>query len=272
MKKALKCSSPLPVPKHKQNLMGKHIRCGRCHPCQTHRRMEWANRMKLETFQKPLPLFITWTFKPENYQDSVKFAKTEIQKLKKRIRKDKHDLRYFTVIERGSLRKRVHAHSIIWSKSLQSLTEPEINKYLHFKWNNGIIDIQQAQTSGSMGYVTKYIMKDIDYDSGEKHVRNYQFSRNLGIEGVKFWEQTIFHYHKQIPYTEQNLPKNYVIIPLGGEAQKVFIPLNYQLALLKKLGIQLHKPIEETKLIDLVNGTQKKHSKIFIPNSVLQRI
>lgn len=211
--------------------------CRKCHECLKFTRLEWANRMKMESWSSGRPFFTTWTFAPEVYSNSEKSCKQDIQKFWKKLRKAGHDIRYFTVIERGSQKHRLHGHSILWSKSLKSIPSPKRrHDLLKSVWGNGIIDIQEVRSAAGLNYVTKYMVKDLS----EENQRNYSWSQKpmLGKAGRIEWEKMIHHYHEQgIVFDLANMPPNVMRFPIMGEITDVWIPKSDYVRFCKSIGI-----------------------------------
>ena len=229
------CVSPMPHPK----ILGMIMPCRKCKSCLKFTRLEWSNRMKMESFNSYRPYFTTWTFRPEDYTNSEKACKEDIQRFWKRLRKAGHDIRYFTVIERGSQKHRLHGHSILWSKSLASMSMRRAHKILESVWTHGIVDMQPLRGPAGLNYVTKYLVKDLS----EEKQRNYQWSQKpmLGKAGLQQWESVIHHYHIQIPYSINNLPPNYIDLPILGEISRCYIPKSNYIAFCKALGISFEQ-------------------------------
>ena len=185
------------------------------------------------------PWFVTWTFAPEHYADSEKACKDAIRLLWMRLRKAGHDIRYFTVIERGALRGRLHGHSILWSNSLTLMGQKAGHAELERIWKNGIVDLQPIRRVGALGYVTKYLVKDLS----EEGTRNYTWSLKLGDVGFKEWERQVYHEYEQTlmghyrPFSLENLPSNHLVLPTSFGNIEVWIPKNRYVNFCKALGV-----------------------------------
>lgn len=244
----LECSNPILGIK-----IGMAYRCRKCPECVNQRRLEWVNRMFLESYNKPYrPFFGTMTFNQANYLDSPKHVLTETQKTFKRLRRNGHDLRYFMAIERGTKKKRLHNHFILWSESLSSLPWNESRRIVHNAWGNGAIKWSQSRSTGSLFYTSKYLLKDlgehIDQKTGEiKNCRNYTWSNKpaLGSEGIKRWQYVVSQAHLLNNYNLQNLPPNWINIPIFGKLEKAYIPSRQYIKFCQdKLNIDFHPEIE----------------------------
>ena len=211
--------------------------------------------MLLESYNLPYkPLFITLTFNPESYIDNRKEVIIYVQKYFKRLRKDKHDIRYFMAIERGEKNtKRLHCHLILWSKSLFMMDQLTRSYYLWQKWTHGIVDVQEIRTAAGIYYVSKYIVKNLEelstlddpknYDKytkkAKKEGRVYTWSNRpaLGTRGIKQWKRLVSAHPK--PYTAFRLPPNYINMRFANQWKKVYIPKYTYVKYCKSLGIDI---------------------------------
>lgn len=263
----LQCESRIPIP----NLDGITGRCRKCKPCLRHRQYEWKNRMLLECWGRNYrPLFLTWTFKPSEYIDSRRYVIHETQKLYKRLRRWGHDLRYFTSIERGSKRGRLHAHSIIWSSSLSKLPWHDNFWTLYNAWNKGGIKLRYVQSPGAFHYTSKYIIKDLipdtDILTGEytKH-RNYTFSNNprMGYPGINRWRQLVEKFHVEHP-------PNWFNMPFLGKLEKAYVPSDVWLSWVKENGltqsIERYYAESNARVTQIERDIEKQ--AIFVPNYI----
>lgn len=203
------------------------VRCRKCKGCLLQRQFEWKNRMLLENWGRTdTPLFMTWTFKPSYYYDNRHYVFTESQKLYRRIRKLGHDLRYFSTIERGKKRGRLHIHSILWSESLRKLSWTDQFFTLLNTWGKGAIKMRVVRSPGAFHYVAKYLVKDllknVDYTTGEFSSRRpYTYSNRpvIGYKGIQRWKELsdkMFHV--------EHLPPNWFNMPFMGKLEKAYIP------------------------------------------------
>lgn len=213
--------------------------------------------MLLESYNiNYVPLFVTLTFNPESYVDNRKTVIDYVQKFFKRLRKDKHDIRYFMAIERGEKRtKRLHVHMIIWSKSLYTYNLVYRSYYLWQKWSYGIVDVQEIRSAAGIYYVSKYIVKNLedistldDFSNYDRHTKTakkegrvYTWSNKpaLGTRGIKRWKYLINQDPR--PYSITRLPPNYINIRFAKEYKKVYIPSYTYKKTCKSLGIDLSK-------------------------------
>lgn len=229
----MKCENPLPHAK----ILGMVMPCRKCKPCQNAMRRDWVNRMKLECFGSPYPLLVTWTYDPRFYPGDEVGCKHDLRKLYNRIRKAGHDLRYFTAIERGTKRKRVHAHSVIWSNSLLAKRPVDCKHELERLWGNGFIDVQPIMSAGALAYVAKYIQKD----KSECGVKNYSYSQKpmLGEKGLRQWEKAVHHYHEQgVQFDNGNaIAPGKINLPIFGKLETCWVTSSQYVAFTKAIGV-----------------------------------
>jgi len=227
------CLKPIPHPR----IIGMDMACRKCPACLKMMRVEWGNRMKLECFGKDyFPFFTTWTFSPQHYKNSEKACKADITRFWKRLRKAGHDIRYFTVIERGEHNNRLHGHTILWSRSLKQMPFHRATKILHDVWKNGIVDVQQVRSAKALSYVTKYIVKSL---SQEKQ-RSYQWSQKpmLGNAGMEYWKKAMYDlYEDGRQWSIDDLPPNKMYVPILGKLDTVYIPRGQYVAFCKDMGV-----------------------------------
>ena len=124
--------------------------------------------------------FITLTFK-ENIKDIV-FANNEFEKFITKVKRVFKDLKYICVPE-FQKRGAVHYHlltNISIDNNKLIYKQVDNNKFLHIKyWNNGFnkVDNVSGDIKKIIGYISKYMTKDIDNRLFGKH--RYLDSQNL---------------------------------------------------------------------------------------------
>lgn len=226
-----KCHKTFELPEYP----GIPLRCRKCPACVQHRKMEWKNRLMLEQYGKDYrPLFLTWTMNNLNYVNTPRGYLNELQKLYKRLRKEGHKLRYFTSIERGS-KGRLHAHSILWSRSLSTMPFYPLTKYLREKWNQGAVNVRYVHSVGAFAYTAKYISKGltehIDVDTGlVRSCRNYTWSNKpgMGTPGINRWRELSDRMDSEIP-------ANWFNQHIFGKLEKTHIPSSIYMKYVKSL-------------------------------------
>lgn len=246
----MECLKPIFIDTHPFQPMP----CRTCKNCLRNRRNEWTNRMILESYANEcVPLFTTFTYAPENYKETLDHAKKHFTNFLKRLRKKGHDIRYFTVIEQGTKRKRYHNHAIIWSKSLNRLDAHSRFITLFKEWKNGRIDVQEIKHRGGLFYLTKYMFKDI-----KKGTRTYSWSNKptIGARGIQRWETLTLKRHADTPYTQSKPPSGKIQIKFKRQLVTAYIPKDNYLRFLKKY-LNLELAPEKIKYY----GTQKKNKQ-----------
>lgn len=229
-------------------------RCGRCPACMARRRMEWANRMLLEQFNKDYkPLFVTATYRPgelpKNYHESTK----QVQRYLKRLRKalpDDDKLRYFSTTENGTKKGRIHNHLIIWSKYLSKLSLQHQWELQHSKWKLGRYQSEPIKSTAGFNYVSKYMVKNLTDEKTGKWSRydgQYQndgrlftYSQRpiLGTPGLERWKYLL----NQLDVVDVwkrtgKLPPNNFNGHIFGKIKKLYIPSDIYKRTCKEIGI-----------------------------------
>lgn len=192
-------------------------------------------------------MFLTLTFRPAIYQDNPRFVMDYVQRFFKRLRKQGVDLRYFMSIERGSEKERLHAHLILWSRKLASMSWYSGLELLKSKWDQkSRVDYQQVRTPGAFSYTAKYLVKElsetVDFSTGEiRKTRNYTWSAKpmLGSRGVNRWKELVKAENLYNPISKQNLPANWFNMIVMGKMVKAYIPRNYYVQTMKTYGVDL---------------------------------
>lgn len=150
-------TDPIPIP------------CGNCVGCRLEKAREWKERMVLESkdYTYGHVLFVTCTYDddhlPINDVGEPVLSKHDAQQFIKNLRNHGVGCRYYCTLEYGSLRKRPHAHYILWLDEPLHLVPIGVNKFdcenLNLAWaGKGLIDVSIAEP-GSMAYVAGYVEK-----------------------------------------------------------------------------------------------------------------
>lgn len=230
-------------------------RCRVCPNCNNHRRMEWANRLKLENHGLNYrPLFVTCTYTPkhlpQNYSECLKVC----QKWLKRLRRRNITIRYFMCTERGEKFGRLHQHLLIWSPELARLPIIESWKILYDTWGQGRLQSEPIRHAGGFNYVSKYITKNFgDSENGEwsrkegKWInpgRLYTWSNKpvIGNSGLERWK----YLSKIMAENTGHLPPNWLTMHIFQKPCQVYIPSDQYKKHVKDLGFSLN-PTEEAK-------------------------
>lgn len=159
---------------------GVEVPCGKCEICIDNRRRGYNVRLNNAMKEYNNVFFCTLTFRDELIADKkLGFIEPYInreqaircfQLFMKRFRKDKHFIfkeeiqfqklvKYFCVLEKGDLNKRLHWHMLLFTNL--SIDENIMKQCILNSWQYGIVDVKIA-TSGSISYLTKYMFKQ-DY-------------------------------------------------------------------------------------------------------------
>lgn len=165
--------------------------------------------------------FITLTFE-ENITD-VKEANKQFRYFIDKIRRIKKDFKYLCITEfqkRGAIHYHLLTNISIDDEKL-IYTQVDNKKFRHIKyWNKGFnsVEILKGDTKKVIGYISKYMTKDIDNRLFSKH--RYFYSQNLVKPKINFInldsEKEIKFYNEKIQDKELIYQDNY-INPLDNE-------------------------------------------------------
>lgn len=142
--------------------------------------------------------FITLTFE-ENIKD-VKFANKRFQYFVDKVRRVNKDFKYLCITE-FQKRGAIHYHlltniecdsSIIPKRPLKHLYKPSINAYIDLEyydikyWLDGFSSAEPINDDPKkvIGYISKYMTKDIDQRLFSKH--RYFYSKNLNVPKIEY--------------------------------------------------------------------------------------
>ena len=145
----MQCTDPVWL-----NKLGFYVPCGRCLGCKIAHSREWTLRLLHQLSTSDTACFLTLTYDEENCPLSLK--KSDLQKfwkrLRKQLKKEGRNIKYFACGEYGDTYGRPHYHSICFGIDWND--ELLINQC----WNKGFIKIGSV-TRQSCGYVTDYCLK-----------------------------------------------------------------------------------------------------------------
>lgn len=247
----MKCINP-----YYHEKVGFPVACRECDECKKINKLEWSNRMMLESYGIDYrPLFLTLTYDSQHYVDNPAEILRKTQLFFKRLRRRGYSLRYFCVIERGeNSTKRLHNHAILWCREL-SLSDYRKRFYtIHNAWSYGAIQCPEVRSKAGLHYVSKYIQKNLDADlstmshiseydkkSGKlkKSGRIYTYSNNpmLGDNGINAWKNRELQRHFNRKRTIFNPPSNKLPMFFNGKLVNAYIPLKNYIDFCKSIGV-----------------------------------
>jgi hypothetical protein len=144
------------------------VPCGKCSACISSHRSLWCWRLQQERKASTSCFFITLTYNDDNIPvdretGEIHLEKRDVQKWLKRVRKwyPNENIRYYLVGEYGDNTHRPHYHCLLFNLPLD--LEPA-RKFIEGTWSLGNIQIGYC-SDGGIGYVTKYMLKNIIYSS-----------------------------------------------------------------------------------------------------------
>jgi len=195
-----------------------------------------------------LPIFVTATYAPKhlptNNHDCIKYCQRWMKRLRYKI---DSPIRYFLVTEEGSKNGRLHQHLIMWIPSLADLDDMALWRILHGTWKGGILTCDRVRSLAGLGYVSKYITKNLSSTNGA----GYTYSRyegkwvkpgrlytnsnrpRLGDAGLTRWEYLASEWVKQF----DGFPPNHFNMFLFNKVEKVYIPGPAYCRFVKSLGL-----------------------------------
>lgn len=190
------------------------VPCGKCLSCLSHKRTEWAFRIKQEWKASHSAHFVTLTYDRHSLkQADFSLQKRDLQLFFKRLRKRLKNVRvrYYAVGEYGSNNGRPHYHAIIFNADDTSIRQSWFNPKT--KRPLGIVHIGQVNESSIM-YALKYVIQK--EEAYQKTKPFALMSRQYGI-GLNFLSQEMVDYIRsgnktsvKINGTDTPLPNYYL--------------------------------------------------------------
>ena len=227
---SMQCISPLSL--QRPNGQGPTDRiiapCGKCYACLSNKRNEWSYRLGIEAKASTSAYFVTLTY-ADGLDDYGNVSIQDVQLFLKRFRKliEPHKLRYYLVSEYGSKTFRPHYHALFFFKEV--VTKEVLTKCIDKTWQKGFCQIGTVKQA-SIHYVTKYIMKKMDYPEGLVKPFAVQ-SRKPGL-GIDYVHLNSDNHHLRNAYVtnvggfKQSMPRYYKD-KIYNKAEKAFIASNY---------------------------------------------
>lgn len=182
------------------------VPCGKCLACRSNLRSDWIFRLKQHMKTAKTAYFVTLTYSDDNiplskngyptlckdavktflhdwrnkiekdYQESLRLSGVPLEKR----RKLHHRIKYFLVGEYGGDNGRPHYHFVLFDYKYSNI---ELERSLK-PFFPDIIDIRYC-TGARIGYITKYMLKDIDDDFPDDVERPFRLmSKGLGSNFV----------------------------------------------------------------------------------------
>lgn len=143
----------------KPNLVGKvEYPCLKCVSCAESGRSELAQRIKLELASHPWSVFVTATFRPEDYPANRKDLERKFRRIWRGV-----PYRVFALTERGDRGGRIHVHAISFGQSPLGAADAWVRQ-----WPYGFVKCKEA-SAGSARYLAAYMLKGDDAEAMEFH-------------------------------------------------------------------------------------------------------
>lgn len=133
--------------------------CRKCQGCHRWRQYQWRYRLTQESLTSTRTWFCTWTSSTEMTEhDWTHSWQKFMKRLRKSLETDTHysrppTVRYFTVMEKGSMNSRLHLHSLMFCSDKIRKRDIELH------WKAGFSALALADP-GSIRYVSKYVTKE----------------------------------------------------------------------------------------------------------------
>lgn len=162
--------------------------CGRCEACQMKRKLEWANRLLLESEAYPgCVIHVTLTYNDDCLPADGNLSKKDFINFMKRLRInisrkiDKNlKIKYFCRGEYGPKRLRPHFHVIIFG------LDRSHEQVIMDSWDQGFIKLELIQ-KGTCNYVAGYTSKKLEAKL-PAHIETREYQSQSGGIGAKFAE------------------------------------------------------------------------------------
>ena len=181
------------------------VNCTSCDLCRQSALTNMVGRCLLEDESALKTSFLTLT-----YANNMEHGATEVipeqergyrqfQNLMKRLRKNKHIVRYMVALEHGrNGQEKLHFHVLLfWINKVPNLPPVGAQKQMWDYWPHGFTFVDEA-TATSMGYVAKYLLKEQTLEekgkpklSGSKRSKEVRDPREKAIERRQRLEMAI---------------------------------------------------------------------------------
>lgn len=184
------------------------VPCGKCLPCLSNKRNDWAFRLEQEYKSSKSAHFVTLTYHRKALKDAnYELSKRDLQLYFKRLRKADPEsrIRYYAVGEYGGKTGRPHYHIILFNTN-----EKNIRK----SWDSGIVHVGRV-TSSSIRYTLKYLVQP-ELAVSTKQKPFCLMSRGYGL-GLNYLTDAMVSWHR-------NDDRNYVM----REGVKCRLPRYYR--------------------------------------------
>lgn len=208
------------------------VPCGKCIPCLMNKRADWSFRLEQEYKHSTSAHFVTLTYDQKHVPANGSLDKRHLQLYIKRLRKkdEQKKLRYYAVGEYGTYSGRPHYHLLLFNSDEQ---------HIRSAWQDskgspvGIVHVGRV-TPASVGYVTKYIIQSVEYDTALQKPFSLM-SRAYGIGG-KYLTDEMVAWHR-------GDKKNYTL----RDGSKIRLPRFYREKIWPNISLRPKKNQKITK-------------------------
>lgn len=158
------------------------VPCQRCSSCRINKREQLVSRLELEHLASTTAQFWTLTYSDLGLEKARTMGHRHLVRnflkavsMHERRRGNFSPVRFFGVLEYGTLGQRPHVHMLMWNM-IHSVRNPTVYKaglprprHSITQWPHGHVDIQSV-TPQSISYVAKYVAKTYEDDTtGHNH-------------------------------------------------------------------------------------------------------
>lgn len=197
------CSQPLFWIAHAKSA----VPCGKCLPCLSNKRNEWAFRLEQEWKASKSAFFITLTYDRKNLEKAnYELSKRDLQLFFKRLRKNDATarVRYYAVGEYGSKMLRPHYHILLFNA---------LEQHVRKAWTKGIVHVGYV-SAASVKYTLKYIVQPDLLPSGKSKPftlmsRGYGLGLNYLTDEMLSWHRSGDRNYAQVYGVPHRLPRYY---------------------------------------------------------------
>lgn len=141
------------------------IPCGQCLGCRKDRAVEWQTRIRFESQQHEVSVFLSYTYDDQHLPEHGSLSLRDWQLFRKRLRNTFGPFKFFNVGEYGERTNRPHGHVIGFGLSIPDIRWREdkdglrhgSSKLLDECWGKGHVDIAPV-SDDVIAYITGYVV------------------------------------------------------------------------------------------------------------------
>lgn len=227
--------------------------CGKCHDCLMRRVSGWSFRLIKEGQRANSALFITLTYTTETVPITPKgfmsLRKRDVQLWLKMLRKWRlhytdMPVRYYSVGEYGTHKKRPHYHLIIFNVHSDDIIKGRS------RWTHGDVHFGSV-TEASIGYTLKYMCKPSQVPAHQNDDRVPEFSHMSRGLGENYITPSIIAWH------EAKLTDRFYLAL--AEGKKIALPRYYKKRLYSESDMRTIGNAMETRIREEIDKAIEEH-------------